>query len=867
MNKMLKNITALTVLGTASLMSMNVYAENNVSDKIQLYMDRLNVMDIMSETDDMSKVLTRGEMAKIICGIGGYTVTHSDEKIFADVPRDYIYSDYINTAYTYGIINGTGNGMFSPDEEVTREQMYKMLLCTAGYEAFAQKDGGYPTGYISQASKNGIIMSGASGTVTVSEAAYTVFKALEMPVVRTDYDDSVIKGDGDDTLLNQWLDKNDMAFYDGVLTFDGYTDLLGFEVPNDYMAKIDGEKVDNNGTQLKGMVGKHIEYFTKDDAIVAAYEYPGKNSSVRFDTEDISSVNGLSSYIVSDKDNKRTTYRLSDSPYMVYNMQGMSDYSDEYLKPENGNVTLIDNDDDNKYDVILVNNIKYYVVDDVSSSGLSVKYKKYSGQNDSGYYVSENDLENSIFYNVTDGDGNYAEPSIISKNSVVGVSKSLDGTMINVIVTKKTADGSVTSLSDDEITIGQIKYETAVSGSSTAFDIKVGDVVRGYLNENGKLVYCETQSSSGADYAYIKNVFYEEGPDKMYITVVESGNLGSVENVKYSWVKDKMAQNSGIKTYELKDKVRINGAKTTKDKLYELLYNIVNLEINSEGVVTNIEVLTPEFEYTKGKFNHNTSALLQESLAVDYDNPATVLTGNVKTLVIPKSTSKKYTEEEYMAKYRIENDSSNHQVAVYDIPENSQTPRLIVLKAVLSKSGTAQEASATGILTTNIRTGIDEDGDDYYFVEMYDTNGNIREVSIRDDATRSDASVKPSIEDLRKGDIVEFGWDSNGKALTVNIIASAATPLERMQMGKVAKVQKNVIWNKSNGDDYYNLFYYYNSAGNRIEAGVEADYPIFRFKDGNVEKIEPADIVTDPDGINADTVIIAGKIAVILPIE
>lgn len=867
MNNRLRNITALAVLGTAVLMSVNVCAEKDTSDKVKLYMNRLNVMDIMSETDDMSKMLTRGEMAKIICGIGGYTVTNSNKKIFSDVPRDYMYADYINTAYTYGIINGTGNGMFSPDEEVTREQMYKMLLCTAGYQFFAEKDGGYPEGYIAQASKNGLIMSGTSDTVTVSEAAYTVFKALEMPVVRTGYDDSVSRSDGEDTLLNQWLDKNDMAFSDGVLTFDGFTDLSGSEVPNERLIKVDGVKVDNNGTQLQGLIGKHIEYFTKEDVIVAAYEYPGKNRSVCFDAEDISSVNGLESYIVHKENAKKETYRFSNSPYVVYNMQGLGEYSDQYLTPENGNVTLIDNDNDNKYDVILVNNIRYYVVEDVSSSGLSVRYKKYTGQNESGYYISENELNNSVFYNVKDSSGSSAEPSIISKNSVVGVSKSLDGTMLSVIFTKKTVDGVLSSISDDEVEIGDVKYETALIGSGTSFDVGVGDVVRAYLNENGKVVYCEAQSRSGSNYAYIKNVFYEEGPDKMYITVVKSGNLGSVENTKYSWVKDKMAQNNGIVTYELKNKVRINGEKTTKEQLYELLYSVVNLEVNSDDMVTNIEVLTPEFEYTKGKYNHNTSALIQESLAVNYDNPATVLTGNVKTLVIPKSTSTKYSEEEYMAKYRIENDSSNHQVAVYDIPENSQTPRLIVLKAVLSKSGTAQEASATGILTSNLRTGINEDGEDYYFVEMYDTNGNIREVAIRDDARRSDASIKPSISDLKKGDIVEFGWDSNGKALTVNIIASAANPIERMQMGKIAKIQKNVIWNKSNGDDYYNVFYYYNSNGDRIEAGVEADYPIFRFKDGYVEKIEPADIVTDPDGIYADTVIIAGKIAVILPIE
>lgn len=866
MKKQLKNIIASVLLGAALFVGTTVYAQGDFSPKTELYMNRLNALGIMSQTDDMTKTLTRGEMAKIICGVGEYPIIETNEKIFTDVPRDYKYADYINTAYTFGIINGVGDGKFAPDAEVTREQMYKMLLCTAGYQLFAENEGGFPTGYVSYAGKNSMIMPGAEGTVTVGEAAYTVFKALEMPVIRADLTSWTV-GDNDDTLLEKILDNNDIEFCEGVLTFDGYSDLSGEWLPEKNIVRVDERKVINDLTNLNGLLGKRIEYFVKEDKMIAAYEYPGENNVVSFDAEDIDSMNGFKSYTVRTDERKNKTYRLSDAMYVVYNKQGISDYAKEDLIPSTGSVTLIDNNDDNNYDVVMVENRKYYVVDDASSSGLSVQFKKYKGQTENGYYISENGLDTDVFYKVTDGDGNTLNSSSIVKNTVVGVAKSRDGKMVDVIATKKMVEGVLSSMADDELTVGGITYKAINDDLISGLDIKGGDVVSVYLNENDKIIFCETETTDG-NYAYVKKVYHSEDEDAMFMTVITSGNLGSVENKQYSWVKDKMAQNDEIVTYEFSDKVKVNGKKVKESSLINLVSEVVRIEMNSENKVANVEILYPDFEYTNGRYNHNTAALTQKDLRVkNYDNPAIVLSGNIKTLVIPKAKNKEYSNKAYMAKYRIENDSSNHNVAVYEMPDNSQTPRLIVLKEVLTESGTAQSNDTIGILTSNIRSGLDKDGEECYIADIYDANGNARRIEIRYDARRTDSSIKGSLAKLDKGDIIEFNYDSEGKINKVHIAASASAPVDRMQMGKIEKVVDNVIWNKTNGDEFYHLFYYYDEEGNRVEAGVEAEYQIFRYKNGKVEKIEPADIVSSPDGLNADTVIIAGQIAVILPVE
>lgn len=69
-------------------------------------------------------VAVLGRMAEV--DTNSYTGTS-----FSDVPTTAYYAPYISWANGEGIVSGTGNGRFSPDESVTREQITKMLFTYA----------------------------------------------------------------------------------------------------------------------------------------------------------------------------------------------------------------------------------------------------------------------------------------------------------------------------------------------------------------------------------------------------------------------------------------------------------------------------------------------------------------------------------------------------------------------------------------------------------------------------------------------------------------------------------------------------------------------------------------------------------------
>lgn len=70
--------------------------------------------------------VTRAEFCKIL--VNSYQLLDAKaESSFADVAKDAWYYSYVSSAYCYGIINGYEDSCFRPDESVSREEMVTML--------------------------------------------------------------------------------------------------------------------------------------------------------------------------------------------------------------------------------------------------------------------------------------------------------------------------------------------------------------------------------------------------------------------------------------------------------------------------------------------------------------------------------------------------------------------------------------------------------------------------------------------------------------------------------------------------------------------------------------------------------------------
>ena len=102
------------------------------------------------------KRLTRAEMTAIaarVMGVGNGIL--SKEPPFADVLDDHWAKNVISALYDMGVVNGTENEQFAPDEYLDFNAAVKILVSALGYGSYAMEEGGYPDGYIKYASKLG----------------------------------------------------------------------------------------------------------------------------------------------------------------------------------------------------------------------------------------------------------------------------------------------------------------------------------------------------------------------------------------------------------------------------------------------------------------------------------------------------------------------------------------------------------------------------------------------------------------------------------------------------------------------------------------------------------------------------------------
>lgn len=77
--------------------------------------------------------ITREEFVKILLGAMGYNEGVVTTEVFADVSKDAWFCSWVNLAAEKGIVNGIGEGLFGTGQQITRQDMTKMICNALSY--------------------------------------------------------------------------------------------------------------------------------------------------------------------------------------------------------------------------------------------------------------------------------------------------------------------------------------------------------------------------------------------------------------------------------------------------------------------------------------------------------------------------------------------------------------------------------------------------------------------------------------------------------------------------------------------------------------------------------------------------------------
>ncbi len=136
----------------------------------------------------LERTITRAEAAKMICVAGNITpqTAFSEADGFADVSAIHWAFPYICALKEAGIVNGDENGHFNPENEITNEEIVKMIVALLGYTEMAIARGGYPAGYTAQAGVLGVT-KGMQLAVNVpairNDVGLMICQALDVPLM------------------------------------------------------------------------------------------------------------------------------------------------------------------------------------------------------------------------------------------------------------------------------------------------------------------------------------------------------------------------------------------------------------------------------------------------------------------------------------------------------------------------------------------------------------------------------------------------------------------------------------------------------------------------------------------------------------
>ncbi len=168
------------------------------SDAQKTPAEELVEMGIMKGYPDgnmhLDDIITRAEATALLVRLDNLEFNGSNA--FKDMHGHWAEKE-VSMAYAAGLVEGTGEETFSPDEKVTVQEFVKMVVTLLGYKDIAESRGGYPVGYLSHANQLGVfngLKFITTDKINRGDAAAILVNCLDIPIMQqssVSFDDKV----------------------------------------------------------------------------------------------------------------------------------------------------------------------------------------------------------------------------------------------------------------------------------------------------------------------------------------------------------------------------------------------------------------------------------------------------------------------------------------------------------------------------------------------------------------------------------------------------------------------------------------------------------------------------------------------------
>ena len=804
-------------------------ADSKYADAIEV-LGALEIMvgDAESGAFRPDDTIRRSEFAKVAVtsmGLGSIAESSSYPTKYPDVVENHWANGYINIATNQGVVIGDDEGNFRPDDTITYAEAATVLVRLIGHGLAAEKKGGFPTGYISVASQQGITKNAVASNDTpvvrgmvaqMTNNSLTV-KKMEQTSFGGDESYEIV----DKTLLD---DELKTKIIKGQITAVGTSSLTGTSSLRDNEVRIGDEvyEVENKAmAQAARLLGFNVEAYVREDdnkdmKLILARAEKNKNSSVKISVDDIESITEGDKLRIDywkDKENdSKTQYvHVSNDAKFIFNGKAI-EFDVAELQPQSGSLTVLDQDRDDAYDVVFIESYENYVVEEVieSSNRVTDKYGKSS-------LILDPDDKNVKFI-ITRG-GQEIGITDLKEWDVLSVATSKDKTIVMVEVTTESVTGKVEEIHGDKYVIGGEEYRIAANYPE---DVNLHDEGTFYLDKDRNIAAVDATSGLSSNYAYLVAADLTTGFDKnLQIKVFN--------------------KNGEVKVMNAGEKIKFNGKSNTpsKDVLPYLtdesgsaVPQLITFETNNDGVLTQVntaKVSTASGTIDKTTFTLNAQDTMKYRAASKKLGSYNV---NNNTIVFDIPEGETDPDKYSIEKISLFEDETEYDVSIYDVGEDL-TAKVVI---VTNSNGIANLEASLAVVE---KIGTTTNSDNEIVERLYAFIDGERKTFI---TTEDDILVNGDGQALSAGDIIQFKTNSAGEIESIRVLFEAKDKdTEGTQTinedlvtvyGKVVKKFTNSINVSVNGGAVSN----YNISGVRV-------YEFNSSKTTNpIKVVEPGDI-------------------------
>jgi len=669
---------------------------------------------------------------------------------FSDVTAENPYSGAIETLSRMKILNGRGDGCFYPSGYMTVAEGVTALVRALGFEELALNNGGWYSGYYMIARECGLL----SGVEFSSDKLLT---NAELTILLSNFLDcevfEVVSISENQIVRSQTKGKTVLSEYRGiysvedVLSENRLTTLVKPEGSSSEHIRVGDVILKSTVYDLTDYIGYRIRvYYDKDSLDIIWYELSEKNNVFTVDgTASPRIVNGVLLY----EDNQLTEEKkIADSAVYIYNGKKLSVYNESLLNVTDGEMKLIDNNGDKKYDVISISAYQTGVIEAIDSDdgmlkltdGRRIYFDKYS--------------ENDIY----DTEGNIKTIAYLNIGDCILFTEDENKTYIKLVYERNKFSSQIIEMGNDGtldyITLSDGKRYIATSDFLREFpNISPGDRGSFSLDPLGRIAGYKLNASDEFAYAYII-----------------SGKL-NFKNLEYSLVLKLLTADNDILNCLVAKKVTIDGKETEKhqevaEKLCgegssEIKPQIIRFKLNDEGQICDIN--TPVTEY-----NPEEAEPYDEQFRLSFDSGETAhtfytssrqfrgvsyLADNCAVFFVPTENATGVTEENYrsVSTDSIGNGAARKYVAYITDPEEKEPDAVVIRIDVSGDSesyGTYERISLIDKITEAVVDGERVNKVYYYYKGGYQWD-------YTDDLE--------AVEGRNPGDVVMFNFNPDGE--------------------------------------------------------------------------------------------------------